>query len=216
MNSLSDRTCRIVRINIVRIKVCIKSNRKNNRKEISLKKILKYLRIYLFDISYVADIFAFGKFLMALEKAAVFSADADCLYTERFYQCDKFFVYFCKNHLSNLHCVLICHTQPIDKTWFHADFIDPAADFLATAVNDDRFESDQLQKNNVLDDIRFEFFVQHGTPTVFYNYDLTVKALYIRKGLDKCFCFIQIFLIYHFSFLLDFYSFSPFMICNLH
>ena len=142
MNSLSDRTCRIVRINIVRIKVCIKSNRKNNRKEISLKKILKYLRIYFFDIAYVADIFAFGKFLMALEKAAVFSADADCLYAERFYQSNKLLVYFCKNHLCDLHSVFVRYTETVYKMRLHADFTDPAADFLAAAVNNDRFETD--------------------------------------------------------------------------
>ena len=204
MDSFCNRTCRIVRINIVRIKVCIKSNRKNNRKEISLKKILKYLRIYFFDIAYVADIFAFGKFLMALEKAAVFSTDTDCLYAERFYQCDKFFVYFCKNHLGNLHCVLICHTQPIDKTWFHADFIDPAADFLTAAMNDDRFESDKFQKNYIFDNVCFQFFIKHCASAVFYYYNLTIETLYIRKRFNQSFCFIQIFLLYHFSYLLVF------------
>ena len=201
MDSFCDRACGIVRINIVRIKVCIKSNRKNNRKEISLKKILKYLRIYFLDIAYVADIFAFGKFLMALEKAAVFSADADCLYAERFYQCDKFFVYFCKNHLSNLHCVLICHTQPIDKTWFHADFIDPAADFLSTAVYDDWFESNQFQKNNVLNDVSLQLFIHHRASAVFDDNDFAVEPLNIRKCLDQHICFVQIHLIYHDFFL---------------
>ena len=82
--------------------------------------------------------------------------------------------------------------------WFHANFVDPAADFLTASVNDDRFETDQFQKYNVLDDICFEFFVQHGTSAVFYYYDLTIKTLYIRKSLDKSFCLVQIFLIYHF------------------
>ena len=40
-----------------------------------------------------------------------------------------------------------------DEFRFHADFSDPAADFLSTAVYDDRFEADQFQKNYVLDDV---------------------------------------------------------------
>ena len=140
---------------------------------------------------------------MALKKTAVFSADTNRLYAKRFYQCNQFFIYFCKNHFRNLHRILVCHTKTIDETRLHSYLVYPAADFLAAAVNDDRFKPDQFQKNNILDHICLESLINHCTSAVFYHHDLTVKTLNIRKCLDKCFCLVQIFLIYHFSFLLD-------------
>ena len=72
----------------------------------------------------------------------------------------------------------------------HADFTDPAADFLTAAMNDDRFETNQFQKNNILDHILLQFIIQHGTSAVLYNYNLTIKSLNIRKRLDQHLRFI--------------------------
>ena len=85
-----------------------------------------------------------------------------------------------------------------------AGFTYPFTDLFSTAVNDDRFESNQFQECNILDDIFLEFFVQHCTSTVFYNDDLTVETLNISKRLNQNFCFVQILLhiLIHFAYLL--------------
>ena len=75
MDSLCDRTCCIICIDIIRIKVCVKSDRKYDRKEVFFEKILQNLRINFLDITYISDIFALGKFLVALEKSTVLAAD---------------------------------------------------------------------------------------------------------------------------------------------
>jgi len=103
---------------------------------------MKNLRINLCNLTYVADVFAFGKLLFALEKAAILTADTYSLYAERFYQSNKLLVYFCKNHLCDLHSVFVRYTETVYKMRLHADFTDPAADFLAAAVNNDWFETD--------------------------------------------------------------------------
>ena len=162
---------------------------------------------------------------MALKKPAIFTADTNSLHTKRFYQCYQFFVHFGKNHFCDLHGIFVCYTKSVYKSWFHAYFVNPAADFLATAMNDDRFESDQFQKYDVFDDICLQFFIQHGTSAIFYHYDLTVKTLDIRECFNKSLCLVQIFLIYHFSVSSVFYSVTltpaisqqdAVRICNLH
>ena len=215
MYCFCDRTCCIICIDIIRIKVCVITNRKYDRKEISFQKILQNLRIYFFDITNISNILSIGKFLVALKQSTVFSADTDCLHTKRFHQSNQFFIYLCKNHFCNFHGILVCYAKAIDKTRFHADFVNPAANFLTTAMNDDRFESDQFQKNNIFNDICLQFFIQHGTSTIFYYYDLTIKTLYIRKSLNKSLGLVQIFLIYHFYFS-SLYILKPVMTCNPH
>ena len=109
---------------------------------------------------------------------------------------DGFDMYVGKNNYQNDELTFKLATG--NDWWFHADFVHPAANFLTTAMNDDRFESDQFQKNNIFNDICLQFFIQHGTSTIFYYYDLTIKTLYIRKSLNKSLGLVQIFLIYHF------------------
>jgi len=142
MNRFCDRISCIIRIDIVGIKIFVKADREYDWKEISFQKIMKDLRINLCNFTYVADVFAFGKLLFALEKTAVLTADTYSLYAERFYQSNKLLVYFCKNHLCDLHSVFVRYTETVYKMWLHADFTDPATDFLAAAVNNDRFETD--------------------------------------------------------------------------
>ena len=75
MDSLCDRTCCIICIDIVTVIIIIKSNWENDRKEVFFEKILQNLRIDFLDIAYISDIFALGKFLVALEKSTVLAAD---------------------------------------------------------------------------------------------------------------------------------------------
>ena len=142
-------------VNVVGIKILVKTDWEYDRKEVSFQKVLEDLWIDFCDFTYVADVLAFGKFLFALEKTTVFTADTYSLNAERFYKRNKFFVYFGKNHLCDLHGVFVRYTETVYETGLHADFTDPAADLLATAVNDNRFESDQLQEDCVLDDVTF-------------------------------------------------------------
>ena len=60
-----------------------------------------------------------------------------------------------QDHLGNLHGRLIGHAQAVHKMRLHAYFIDPAADLLASAMHDDRFETNQLKQYHILDNLVF-------------------------------------------------------------
>ena len=113
---------------------------------------------------------------------------------------NQLFVDLCKNHFCNLHGLGIGYAKSVDELGFHANLSNPFANFLAAAVYNDRLEANQLQKNDVLDHVCLQFFIQHSASAIFYYYDFTVKTLYIRKCLDQHLCLFQIFLIYHLSF----------------
>ena len=76
-------------------------------------------------------------------------------------------------------------------------------------MNDDRFETNQLQKNNILNHVLLQFIIQHGTSAVLYNYNLTIESLNIRKRLDQHLRLVQIFLINHYSLLFPVNVWSP-------
>ena len=126
---------------------------------------------------------------------------------------NKTFIYLAQNHLSQLHSCLIGHTKSILKFRFHTNFSNPAADFLTAAMNNDRFEAYQFQKCDVLNDSCFEFLVNHGTSTIFYYNNLTVKSLDIWKGFNQYFCFVQVFLHCFFHLLISCLFIS---VCLLH
>ena len=63
MDCLRDRTCRIVCIDIVSIKVFIQTNRTDNWKKILFQQIFDDLRIHGSYISHISDIFPVGIFL---------------------------------------------------------------------------------------------------------------------------------------------------------
>ena len=85
-----DRLCNsagcIICVNVVGIKILVKTDWEYDRKEVSFQKVLEDLWIDFCDFTYVADVLAFGKFLFALEKTTVFTADTYCLNAERFYK----------------------------------------------------------------------------------------------------------------------------------
>ena len=84
-----DRLCNsagcIICVNVVGIKILVKTDWEYDRKEVSFQKVLEDLWIDFCDFTYVADVLAFGKFLFALEKTTVFTADTYSLNAERFY-----------------------------------------------------------------------------------------------------------------------------------
>ena len=102
----------------------------------------------------------------------------------------------------------------VDKLRFFPYFADPAADLLASAVNNNRLKSYQFQKNHILDHSFFQLFVYHGTSAVFYYNDLSVESLYIWKGFDQYLRLVQIFLLNHFLFPLM--SGSPHLFLHNH
>ena len=105
--------------------------------------------------------------------------------------------------------IFICNTKTVNKFRLHTNLANPATDFLTTAMNDDRFETNQFQKNNILNHVLLQFIIQHGTSAVLYNYDFTIKSLNIRKCLDQHLRLVQIFLINHYSLLFPVNVWSP-------
>ena len=200
MYSLCNGTCGIICINIISSKIIIITHRENDRQEIFFKKIFQNLRLNLCNFTYKTNISALCLFFTAFQQTTVFTTDTYSIYTEGFYHGNQFLVYFCKNHLCNFHSIFICYTKTIDKFRLHTYLANPAADFLTAAMNDDRFKTNQFQKNNILDHILLQFIIQHGTSAVLYNYNLTIKSLNIRKRLDQHLRLVQVFLINHLSF----------------
>ena len=190
MNSLCNGTCSIIRINIISSKIIIIAYRENNRQEIFLQKILQNLRLNLCNFTNKSDVSTLCLFLAAFQQTTVFTTDTNSIYTKRFHHGNQFLINLRKNHLCNLHSIFICNTKTVNKFWLHTYLANPAADFLTTTMNDDRFETNQFQKNNVLDHILLQFIIQHGTSAVLYNYNLTIKSLNIRKRLDQHLRFI--------------------------
>ena len=75
--------------------------------------------------------------------------------------------------------------QSVYKPGLHPGLLDPAADVLSSAVNDDRLKAYQLQKHHILDHVHLQGIVGHGAAAVFYNNDLAVEPLDIREGFDE-------------------------------
>ena len=210
MYSLCNCAGSIICIDVIAVIIIIKSDWKNNRKKIFFQQIIKNFRVYFCNIPYKSNILSIGIFLLTFQQSTVFSTDTNSLYSKGFHMGNKLFVYSCENHLCNLHCLGIGYTKTIDKLGFHSYFSNPFADFLATTMHNDRLETNQFQKNCVLNYICLQFFIQHSTSAIFYYYDLTIKTLYIRKCLNQHLCLIKIFLIYHF--LLTFLSYIFYVI----
>ena len=215
MNRLRDRIGRIICIDVVCIIVIIQSDRADDRKKILLQKIKENVCIDGFDITYKPDIFTVGIFLLHLQKRPVFSADSDCTNAQFLYHSHQILIHFIQDHLRNFHGIFIRHAESVDKFRFHADLSDPAADLFSSAVDNDRFESGQFQQSNVFDHVLLQFFINHGTATIFYNNNFTVKTLDIWQRLDQHLCLVQIFLhiLVHDSFLR--LNCSVFSFCNL-
>ena len=104
------------------------------------------------------------------------------------------FVDLAKHHLCHFHRLRVGHTQSVDELRFHSDFADPFADLFSAAVHNDRFKPNQFQKSDVFDHPFFQFLVHHRAAAVFYDDDLPVKSLDVRKRLDQYFRLIQILL----------------------
>ena len=60
--------------------------------------------------------------------------------------------------------------------------LDPLADLLSAAVNDDRLHTDQLQKGNIGDDTLLQDGIRHSGSAVFDNYLFTAELADIGKG----------------------------------
>ena len=209
MNSLCNGTRRIICINIISSKIIIIAYRENDRQEIFLQKIFQDLRLNLCNLAYKSNVSALCLFLAAFQQTTVFTTDTNCIYTKRFHHGNQFLIHLRKNHLCDLHSIFICYTKTIDKFRLHTNLANPATDFLTTTMNNNRFKTNQLQKNNVLDNILLQFIIQHGTSAVLYNHNLTIKSLNIRKRLDQHLRLVQIFLINHYSLLFPVNVCSP-------
>ena len=193
-HSSCDGAGRIIGIDIVCIKTVVQPNRTYDREEILLQQIVQNIRIYFFDLSHKSDIFSVSELLVYCEKTAVFTADADRTDAKAFYKLHKALIHLAEHHLGQLHRRLVRHPQAVHELRFHADLADPPADLLAPAVDNDRLEADELKQGHIFDDLFFQVLIHHGAAAVFYDDDLTVKPLDIRKCFDEDFRFIQIFL----------------------
>ena len=59
---------------------------------------------------------------------------------------------------------------------------------------DDRLEAYQFQQSHILDDMFFEFLIDHGASAILHDNDLPVESLDIGQGFDQHLRLIQIFL----------------------
>ena len=94
VHCFGDGAGRIIRINVVCIKIFVQTNRADDRKEIFFQKVMKNLRIYFRNLSDKTDILTIGIFLFHGQKAAVLSADTNSLDTQLLNHLDKTFIDF--------------------------------------------------------------------------------------------------------------------------
>ena len=82
------------------------------------------------------------------------------IYTKRFHHGNQFLIHLRKNHLCNLHSIFICNTKTVNKFRLHTNLANPAADFLTTAMNDDRFVGEVTKvEPKILEDLQEKDFL---------------------------------------------------------
>ena len=126
---------------------------------------------------------------------SVNAADTDRLGTLLSERSNDFLIGFSdKNHLRNAHCLRIGHTEAILELRRNIHSGKHIADVRSAAVNDNRIDSDELQKSDVIHDGRFELLVDHRVAAILYNDRFARQALNIRERFNQDSCFVDEFL----------------------
>ena len=94
LDGFSDGTRRIVGVNIIGLKIISETDGGDDRYKIIFQKSIDKLAVYFFYITYITDIPAIYHFLIAVDRAAILSADSGSPDAKLLHHLHQMFVYF--------------------------------------------------------------------------------------------------------------------------
>ena len=148
---------RIVRIDVIGMKISAKTDRTDDRNKVILNQSVNKPRVNFCNLADIAEIHPrFQLFLIGPHCPAVLSGYAAGPDSVLFHVRHKAFVYPSEHHLSDLHGLFVGHPEAVDEFRRLTGKFDPTADFLASPVNNNRFHADQLEQR----DIRYHTLLQ--------------------------------------------------------
>ena len=130
---------------------------------------------------------------LGLNEHAVHTRDSHGATALHFQQVNKGLVDLARqNHLHDINGLLVGDTQTVDKFGFFAQTVHQIVDLGASAVNKHDLDADEPKENDVLHDLHFQLFVDHGVSAVFYNNDLAGVAFDIGKCFGQHFSALRV------------------------
>jgi len=90
-----------------------------------------------------------------------------------------------KDHLDNVHRLLIGDPHPLHKLAFLADTRKQPADLGAAAMDHDRIHTDELHQHDVAREPILQGRIHHGVAPVFDHEGLALELSDIGKRLDE-------------------------------
>ena len=185
MHRRRDGTGRVIGVDVIALATLIEADRTDHRDEAVAQQVIDDGGIHTDDVSDEADILSLRVLLHALQEISILTGDTDGLAAEVVDELYQGLVNLVQHHLGDLHGILIGHTKSVHEVRLHAHLADPLRDLLATAMDDDRLQTDQLQNRYVLHDMLLQILIRHRGSAVLDDDDLILKFLDIWQCLDE-------------------------------
>ena len=170
----------------------IKSDRADDRDEVIVQQCIEQLRVDTLDIPDITDVLPLRRFSRHLEKASILAGDTAGLHPDLLHQRNQALVDPVQNHLDNIHRLIVRHAEPCLELGCLPDLPKHFRDILSAAMDDDRPESDQLQKRHILDDVSFQILVDHRASAILDDDRRALKMLDVGERFDQCSGLVQV------------------------
>ena len=181
-----DVGCGSVGIDVVGVAVLVASQCRDYRNIAFFQNIRDSLDVDLGHFAHIAELlilhFGFDEISVHAAKSYGFSATL-------FKHGDKSLVDLsCKDHLDDVHGLLVGDSQAVDEFGLLAELVHHACNLRSASVNQNDLYSDEPQKDYIIHDLLLQIGIDHGVSAVFNNDGLSDISFDVWKGLGQNFC----------------------------
>ena len=139
--------------------------------------------MYFLDFTYEAETFIPDG---ALKQPAVHTGKSDGIPAVTFHHVDQRLVDLpCQHHLRDVHGLSVRDAESVNEDSFFPQPLHQVGNFRTAAMHQHHPGADERKQYDILHDLLFQVFIDHGIAAVFDDNDLPVITADVGHGLDQ-------------------------------